>query len=89
MISTTNQSVNSTTLDIDFTVEQYRGLCRLACKGWPVVDYASIPWGERFLLWRHDLDYSVNRALALAKVEQQEGVKATYFVNPHSGLVIK
>jgi hypothetical protein len=81
MISINHQPTNTFTHDDDFTVENYRGLLRLALMGWPVADYTNIPWGERFILWRHDLDYSINRSLALARVERQEGLKATYFVN--------
>jgi hypothetical protein len=38
---------------------------------------------ERFIFWRHDMDLSLNPGLASAKIEQQEGIKATYFLNPH------
>ena len=69
--------------DDDFTVEHYRKLLRLARRKWPMVGYEAIPFGQRFLLWRHDCDYSLNRALALARIEYEEGVRATYFVNPH------
>lgn len=33
----------------------------------------------RFVLLRHDIDFCLHKALAMAKVEQQLGVKATYF----------
>jgi hypothetical protein len=36
------------------------------------------------VLWRHDIDVSVHRALALATIEREEGVRATYFVHLHS-----
>lgn len=72
-----------TTHDADFTVAQYRQLLRLARGNWPLVSYESIPFGQRFLLWRHDCDYSLNRALALARIEHEEGIRATYFINPH------
>jgi hypothetical protein len=66
----------------DFTVSHYRELLRLASCNWPIVGYENIPWDSRFLLWRHDCDYSLNRAKALAQIESEEGVSATYFVNP-------
>ena len=31
------------------------------------------------ILWRHDVDYSVKSALTLASIEQEEGIKSTYF----------
>lgn len=67
----------------DFTVQHYEQIVALAKSKWPVVDYHSIPFGKRFLLWRHDCDYSLNRALKLAHIEAAAGLKATYFINPH------
>lgn len=66
----------------DFTVSHYRELLRLARCNWPIVGYENIPWDSRFLIWRHDCDYSLNRAKVLAQIESEEGVSATYFVNP-------
>lgn len=84
MISLNNRALAFANHDADFTIEHYRQLLRLARRKWPLVSYDAIPIGQRFLLWRHDCDYSLNRALALARIEQEEGVQATYFVNPHS-----
>jgi hypothetical protein len=39
---------------------------------------------ERHVLWRHDVDFSIHRAARLAAIEAEEGVVATYFVNPRS-----
>ncbi len=38
---------------------------------------------DRHVIWRHDIDISVHRAARLAQIEADEGVVATYFVNPH------
>lgn len=84
MISSDNRPNDQTTDDDDFVVEHYRELLELAKAGWRIADYKNIPWEDGFLLWRHDLDFSLNRALKLAKIEHEEGVKATYFVNLHS-----
>ena len=84
MISTENNPVNSSSYDDDFTVGNYRELLQLAKKNFRVTCYANIPWGDKFVLWRHDMDISLNRGLSLAKIENAEGVKATYFLNPHS-----
>ena len=35
-------------------------------------------------MWRHDIDYSLERSVALAKEEFGLGIKATYFLNIHS-----
>ena len=36
------------------------------------------------ILWRHDVDFSIHRASSLAKIENELGVKATYFLKLHS-----
>lgn len=36
------------------------------------------------VLWRHDLDISVHRAVRLAEIEKDYGVRSTYFVRLHS-----
>jgi hypothetical protein len=84
MISVENVAVNQEAMDSDFTVEHYRELLRLAMGSYKIARYHEIPWGSRFLLWRHDIDLSPNRSLVLAKEEYQVGLKSTYFINPHS-----
>jgi hypothetical protein len=69
--------------DSDFTTKSYRRLLSLAKMNYKFVSYKSIPWGEKFINWRHDCDISLNRAYALAKIESEECIKATYFLNPH------
>lgn len=68
----------------DFTRSNYAALIRLALRGYPVATYASFAPGERFLLWRHDVDFSVHAALRLAEIEAREGIVATYFFLMHS-----
>ncbi len=84
MISSKNKSTNFVNSDSDFTLSHYRQLLDIAISSYTVVDYSEIPFGSRFLLWRHDVDLSLNRSLALAKIEHEQGLKATYFINPHS-----
>jgi hypothetical protein len=67
----------------DFTTKTYRQLLGLAKKSYDFCLYNDIPWGQKFVVWRHDCDLSLNRAYALAKIEAEEGICATYFVNPH------
>lgn len=37
---------------------------------------------DRHVIWRHDVDYSMHRAVRLAEIEAVENAFATYFVNP-------
>jgi hypothetical protein len=84
MISISNAPVNRESRDEDFTVGAYGELLTLAKSKYPFASYDAIPWGQRFILWRHDCDYSLNRARALARAEADQGISATYFLNPHS-----
>ena len=76
--------MNQESFDSDFTVNGYRELLVIAKKHYEFASYRAIPWGKRFILWRHDCDFSINRAHAIARIEAAEGVRATYFLNPHS-----
>ncbi len=39
---------------------------------------------ERHVIWRHDVDFSMHRALRTAQIESDETAVATYFINPRS-----
>ena len=83
MINSENKPLNEEAFIEDFTTEQYREILQLARLKYNFISYENIPFGERFLLWRHDCDYSLNRAFKLAEIEKEEGVVSTYFINPH------
>ena len=73
----------------DFTEEHYRELLRLAKRNYRFVaftDESLLETGEKSILWRHDVDLSPHRARALARIEAEEGIRATYFVLLHSEL---
>ncbi len=70
--------------DSDFTLKNYGKMLCIAKQNYEFSTYSSIPWGKRFILWRHDCDFSLNRARELASIEAAEGVKTTYFLNLHS-----
>lgn len=83
MISIENRPKNHKANDQDFSVVAYRQLISLVLASYQTANYRSIPWGQRFVLWRHDCDYSLNRALVLAKIEAEIGLRSTFFVNLH------
>lgn len=68
----------------DFTEAAYRTLVRAARDRYAFLSFADAATAEAGVLWRHDIDVSVHRALALATIEREEGVRATYFVHLHS-----
>lgn len=63
----------------DFTEQSYRGIVSQAVATWAFEPFGTAS-GDRHALWRHDVDFSPHRALALAEIEAGEGAKATYFL---------
>jgi hypothetical protein len=68
----------------DFTESEYEKLLKLAKKRWGFIKYSEYRSGKPVILWRHDLDFSVHRALRLAQIEARLGVWSTFFLSPHS-----
>ena len=66
----------------DFTEKNYRKLIKLAKKNY-VFKFFNSSNKPPYVLWRHDVDCSVHRALCLAKIEKELGVKSTYFFHLH------
>ena len=60
----------------------YRKLLREIRESGMLCDYADVAAGkkERFLILRHDIEFSVDRAYGLSEIEKEEAVQATYFV---------
>jgi hypothetical protein len=67
----------------DFTEAAYRKILRLAKQRYEFVGFRD-SFRPNTVLWRHDLDLSIHRALRLAEIEYEEGVQATYFFLLHS-----
>jgi hypothetical protein len=69
----------------DFTEAAYRALVTAALDRYAFEPFGTDAAGPH-VLWRHDVDYSVHRAVALARVEAELGARATYFLSLHSDL---
>ncbi len=65
----------------DFTETNYEKLLKTAALNKVFIYYDEINKADNELsvLWRHDVDYSPQRALSLAKIENKYGLKSTYF----------
>lgn len=69
----------------DFTLENYARLLGIAIEqGYAFSDYGLEHSPVRELVWRHDVEFSVHRALKMAKIEAEKGIKAHYFFQLHS-----
>jgi hypothetical protein len=63
----------------EFTERGYRGLVETA-RGRFTFEPFDTRATTRHVLWRHDVDISVHRALALARIEAEVGVRSTWFL---------
>lgn len=68
----------------DFTEESYLKYLRLAKEKYVFRSYTDFNKNENFILWRHDVDFSMHRAKRLAEIENSENIKSTYFIHLHS-----
>jgi len=68
----------------DFTETEYCRLLRLAKSNWRLIEYKDYQQPGKVCLWRHDVDFSIHRALRLAQIEAEEQISATYFIHLHS-----
>jgi hypothetical protein len=69
--------------EFDFTESTFAKILDFAVERFSFVRFGS-DLESPGLLWRHDVDMSVHRALAMARLEQDRGVTATYFVRLHA-----
>jgi hypothetical protein len=69
----------------DFTFNNYRKLLRLAKLRFKFCDFNIDFENEtNYVLWRHDLEFSIKTACHLAQIEEEEKVKSNFFVQLHS-----
>lgn len=68
----------------DFTTSNYSRLVNLVQDKSLFKTFTEYQNHEQFVLWRHDVDFSVHRAKRLAEIEREENVKSTYFLLLHS-----
>lgn len=68
----------------DFTRENYSRLLGLAKQRYPFRTFSTYQPAERFVIWRHDVDFSPQGAVRFAEREHAAGVAATYFILLHA-----
>ncbi len=64
----------------DFTEAGYSQLLSVAKERFSFKRMDDDLNGDNIALWRHDVDFSPHRALALARIESERSLPATYFV---------
>lgn len=65
----------------DFTEASYTGIVRSARERYAFEPFSGGSPDRPHVLWRHDVDFSVHRAVALARIEADEGARATYLLS--------
>ncbi len=69
---------------MDFTIDAYAELVSAAAARYRFLRFSETSADGEVVIWRHDIDVSPQRALAMARVEAASGVPATYFVQVSS-----
>jgi len=68
----------------DFTQKHYCEILQLAKQNYEFTNYENFKEKELFLLWRHDVDFSLDYSLDLAKIENEFNISSTYFLHLHN-----
>ena len=64
-----------------FNYNEYMNIIKLISSHLPIVDFNDVNENtEKFCVLRHDIEFSIDRAYELAKVEKKLGVSSTYTV---------
>jgi len=66
-----------------FTLSEYQSLIRLAKERFTFCNYNEFS-GPNKIIWRHDLEYSLQEMHNLAKIDIEEGIPAVVFVQIRS-----
>ena len=84
MSKTSRSSRASSVNAADFTTEGYQALLEVALTNYVPRSFHGYQADEKCFIVRHDVDFSLNRAVVLAEIEHALGVSASYLVDPHS-----
>ena len=64
-----------------FSYNEYKNIINLIKSHLPIMDFSEVTEKtEKFCVLRHDIEFSIDRAYKLAKVEKELGVTSTYTV---------
>jgi hypothetical protein len=70
-----------------FTYDHYEDTLKLAKQSYaigPFRESEGLAQHDRYIILRHDIDFSIDHALRMAALEHRLGIKSTYFVLLHS-----
>lgn len=70
----------------EFSLQHYLNVLNSVKKNYSmgtVSDYLNLKKKKKFIILRHDVDFSLDYALEMAEKESKQGIKSTYFVLLH------
>jgi hypothetical protein len=68
-------------MTMDFSYRSYEELIRLLkAKNYNFTDYKNFNTVAKPVIFRHDVDFDLEKVLRIAQIEAENGVKSTYFV---------
>ena len=67
----------------DFLFDRYRELLKFAVERFNPASYHTVN-GPADIFWRHDCDFTLSQAEVVGRIDQEEGMKSTFFVNIHA-----
>ena len=64
-----------------FSYNEYKNIISIIKEHLPIVDFKNVSNNTlKFCILRHDIEFSIDRAYKLAKIEKEIGVSSTYTV---------
>jgi len=64
-----------------FSYNEYKNIIKLVNSHLPIIDFSDVTkTTDKFCVLRHDIEFSIDRAYELAKIEKDLGVVSTYTV---------
>jgi len=77
-------------MPLELTLTKFRQLCCAVAQSYPTLTLAEYFQGEnlppRFVMMRHDIDRKPGSALNTAGIEQEFGIRATYYFRMNSSV---
>jgi hypothetical protein len=70
-----------------FTYDHYQDILALAKQTYaigPFREYKELAENKKYIILRHDIDFSIDSALIMAALEHNMGIRSTYFILLHS-----
>ena len=62
-----------------FSYNEYKNIIRIISENLPILDFTEVKEStKKFCVLRHDIEFSIDRAYKLAKVESEIGISSSY-----------